>query len=36
MPNWLLVVRQILGKIADVMIAGRSLGLWTKGKGPKF
>lgn len=35
-PNWLLAARKILGKIADVMIAGRNLGLWDKGKGPKL
>ena len=36
LPNWLIVARQILGKITDALVAGRSLGLWSKGKGPKF
>jgi hypothetical protein len=34
MPLWLLKIRTVIGKIADVLIAGRAAGLWSKDKGP--
>lgn len=32
--SWLLKVRKVLGKIADIFIAGREAGLWTKKNNP--
>jgi hypothetical protein len=34
--GFLLKLRKILGKIADVFIKGREAGLWDKGQGPDF
>jgi len=34
MPLWLTKIRVLIGKLADVLIAGRAAGLWNKGKGP--
>lgn len=36
MPIWLLKIRALIGKVADVLIAGRAAGLWNKGKGPEI
>jgi hypothetical protein len=36
LPHWLLGLRKIMGKIADVVIAGRNLGLYDERKGPRF
>ena len=33
MPPWLLAIRRILGKITDVLVAGRGAGLWQKKPG---
>jgi len=35
MPIWLLKIRAVMTKIADIVIAGRAAGLWSKKQGPK-
>jgi hypothetical protein len=33
--GWFGIVRKILGKITDVLLIGRSAGLWSRKHGPK-
>ena len=33
LPNWLGVVRKVLGKITDILTAGRAAGLWSEKQG---
>ena len=33
LPNWLGAVRKVLGKLTDVLTAGRAAGLWKKKPG---